>query len=433
VQMAFFQSWQLWEQMTFVLGVAIVAVFCLGYGKVMWRNRLVKRQEIVDEEKRTRIEALRNSGQIIESSKGHDIPFGIKAIQSGIQVDGIWISGNNSPVPSEHQMSTIRGDSNANESAGSSMKGKTSAEQRSPRPTSRQGRPLLRTRTSVIQPLERSPVYDDPASSERADSAGNRTSYKPRKSSHLRYGSYGETRYDEATLGQLEGDHSPKKLYTHRPRGSRQIEPEADSSAADNEHSSGASDSDATLSSNLLLQEERPQSTRQYSAQSIGTPSLTTNLQSSRTPRSSLQATSSKTQYFSLPRDDLEHEDYDPFESPYESPMERSPFMNPTIPATEPFTRVEDHSRLLHQSQNKQPFVPGELHVNKSVRKVNSGFEVLPAGTFGASANPGVNNSDRSERGRILEDSRDRRQSKLQKKRPASTVSGRPSSAYDRP
>ena len=36
-----------------------------------------------------------------------------------------------------------------------------------------------------------------------------------------------------------------------------------------------------------------------------------------------------------------------------------------------------------YRSRSPSPFVPGELHVNKTVRKVNSGFEVLPAGTFG--------------------------------------------------
>jgi len=90
-----------------ILALAILAVFAVGYLKLLWTNRLVKRQELVDEEKRMRIQELRSSGQIVESRKSHDIPFGVRAIQSGITVDGIWISQSTTPIPSELKLGHI--------------------------------------------------------------------------------------------------------------------------------------------------------------------------------------------------------------------------------------------------------------------------------------------------------------------------------------
>ncbi|KAK4099748.1 hypothetical protein N658DRAFT_406826, partial [Parathielavia hyrcaniae] len=86
----FFTSWDLWQQMTFVLAMAIVAVFCAGLGKLWWNNRLMKKQEVLDEEKRARTEDMRKTGLPIK--RANPVPFGVRAIQSGIEVDGIWIS-----------------------------------------------------------------------------------------------------------------------------------------------------------------------------------------------------------------------------------------------------------------------------------------------------------------------------------------------------
>jgi len=100
-----------------VLGIAIMTVFAIGYGKLLWRNRLVRTQELVDEEKRMRIQELRKSGQIVESRTSHDIPFGVRAIQSGIQVDGIWISTSTTPMASELKLGYLR-DSSSSDATG---------------------------------------------------------------------------------------------------------------------------------------------------------------------------------------------------------------------------------------------------------------------------------------------------------------------------
>jgi hypothetical protein len=249
---------------------------------------------------------------------------------------------------------------------------------------------------------------------ERPGSSGKRLSYKPRRSSQLRFGSHGE--YDEATLDQLEGKSSPpkKKIYTHRPRGSRQMELEVDSaSAADNERSSGTSDdSDATLSNNTKLHSR--QSLLPQHALLEASSTRVSLVPSSKSVSASLPLESSRAEYFPIPTDSSGTETSDPFATPLESPVEAiqsySPQNTPTIPGPSLFDQSQ--TQISRQTRSPSPFIPGELHVNKTVRKVNSGFEVLPAGTFGTPAEFKGKGVDTSQD----EDLGERRQSKLQKK-----------------
>ncbi|KAJ4016773.1 hypothetical protein NW752_003904 [Fusarium irregulare] len=91
----FFISWDLWQEMTFVLGCCIVLVFIAGLIKLWWSNRSMRRHEIIDEEKRARLSLMSYCG--IANMRTPEIPFGIRALQSGIEVEGIWISRPNSP------------------------------------------------------------------------------------------------------------------------------------------------------------------------------------------------------------------------------------------------------------------------------------------------------------------------------------------------
>jgi hypothetical protein len=453
----FFSSWALWEKMTFVsvgtsplslelscnmlqvLGIAIMTVFAIGYGKLLWRNRLVRTQELVDEEKRMRIQELRNSGQIVDSCASHDIPFGVRAIQSGIQVDGIWISTSTTPMASELKLGYLR-DSSSSDATGTLEAVKNSqiiadATTQIIRPKTGQGLPPSRGRESAK--LDPAVGVQEAPLPERPDTAGTRTSYKPQKSSHLRFGSHGE--FDEATLGQLEGKPAPKKIHSHRPRGSRHIEMEGDSaSAADNERSSGtSSDSDTTLSQKIQIHPNLSRHSLLPQHEDRHNPSLSlSNVPSPKPVRSSLPLQSSKAEYFSIPIDSPGYETSDPFATPLSSPGERSHSFNSAQSAVVHSPVLPDSSWLdtsrvppPAQSCSVSPFVPGELHVNKTVRKVNSGFEVLPAGTFGVPAEFKGNGVEQDQD----EDSGERRQSKLQKK-PRDMIKGRrPSSAMDRP
>jgi hypothetical protein len=72
-------------------------VFCAGLTKLYWTNRLLRQQEVIDAEKQARLTQMRKTGLRGPKRVG-DIPFGVRAIQSGIEVDGIWISRSTSPV-----------------------------------------------------------------------------------------------------------------------------------------------------------------------------------------------------------------------------------------------------------------------------------------------------------------------------------------------
>ncbi|KAG4437394.1 hypothetical protein IFR05_007119 [Cadophora sp. M221] len=427
----FFHSWELWEQMTFVLALAIVGVIVIGYAKLLWRNRLVQRQELVDEEKRTRIQQLRNSGQIVESRKSHDIPFGIRAIQSGIQVDGIWISQTATPIPSQLKLGHLRGSSSDNIPGTESSKEAEVSEDSNPealRPSSREGRPLFRNSNSSGIHQVQGPM----SMGERPNSAGSKSAYKPRTASHLRYGSHGV--YDEETLGHLEGKASPKKkVQAHRPRGSRNIDVEGESSsAADNERSSDASsESDATLSHKPRLTSDPSQQGLLSEMSSTDIASLSLSSVTSAKPINIIQPPqNSRAAYFSIPIESPSDDTSDPFATPFISPL-GSPEMKPQRSPTSAHPNWLDGPQpSTPTTRSSSPFVPGELHVNKSVRKVNSGFEILPAGTFGVPSGSGHTRGMGQD---YDEEAGEKKQSGKLQKKPRSSMGGRPSSTMERP
>lgn len=65
-------------------------MFFIGWIKLWWAQRILAKHALLDEEKRTRQMELRKSG--LPAGRRVDIPFGVRAIQSGVEVEGIWIS-----------------------------------------------------------------------------------------------------------------------------------------------------------------------------------------------------------------------------------------------------------------------------------------------------------------------------------------------------
>lgn len=70
-------------------------VFAFGFVRLWRSNRTMRRLELLDEEKRARTSVISHCG--IEALRPPEIPFGIRALKHGIQVEGIWISRPNTP------------------------------------------------------------------------------------------------------------------------------------------------------------------------------------------------------------------------------------------------------------------------------------------------------------------------------------------------
>lgn len=339
-------------------------------------------------------------------------------------------------MPSELKLGHIRGSSTDMIVSNDSSKDGQFSNERDPeslRPMSRQGRPPFRTSDSTTLVLDK--VFETQDTG-RPTTARTQGSYKPRTSSHLRHGSHGL--YDEETLGQLEGNSpaSRRKVQAHRPRSSRHLDAEPDSSAADNERSStgASSDSEASLS-HKLSEDPSTSSHGALLSEPDGRDAATLSLSdvtSRRAVRGSLPLQHSKTDYFSIPLDSPRFDTSDPFATPLaSSPLESAPALKvEEAPLDSRHGTPRGYQALASQpSRSPSPFVPGELHVNKAVRKVNSGFEVLPAGTFGMPPEfkgKGIDMGDD-------DDSGDRRQSRLQKRIRTSMQGRRPSSTIERP
>ncbi|KAJ4380579.1 hypothetical protein N0V86_003938 [Didymella sp. IMI 355093] len=99
----FFNSWALWQKMTFVLACAIVVTIFLGFIKLWYDRSRLRKYSKVDKGKQAATPEMLESQpvqQVQAEEMKDDIPFGVRAIESGIEIDGVWISRSNTPVGS---------------------------------------------------------------------------------------------------------------------------------------------------------------------------------------------------------------------------------------------------------------------------------------------------------------------------------------------
>ncbi|KAK3113628.1 hypothetical protein LTR53_008896 [Teratosphaeriaceae sp. CCFEE 6253] len=90
----FFQSWKLWEKLCFFLACAIVLVVLAGALKLLYTHWRLRKYTVVAEKERKEQTLQR---QMSQRRRHDEIPFGIRALESGIETEGVWVSRPNTP------------------------------------------------------------------------------------------------------------------------------------------------------------------------------------------------------------------------------------------------------------------------------------------------------------------------------------------------
>ncbi|KAG2415517.1 hypothetical protein HFD88_006708 [Aspergillus terreus] len=84
--MAFWTGWALWQKLSFVLACVLILVLAYSFCVLAYNKRALK--------KHAAAEARRQSEQDAEAypmlTEQHEVPFGAKALQKGVHVEGIW-------------------------------------------------------------------------------------------------------------------------------------------------------------------------------------------------------------------------------------------------------------------------------------------------------------------------------------------------------
>ncbi|KAI4249085.1 MAG: hypothetical protein LQ352_005725 [Teloschistes flavicans] len=237
----FWNSWQLWEKLCFVMGAAIVVVLFAGMIKLAhthWKLRkytaLAKTKAAQKEE-----DLQRQPSAVRRKKNGNDIPFGIRAIESGIEVDGVWISRSNTPANSTPGSPSLLAnkdpvvqhpapaDRSSTVSDMSRLEIPQPAHGGRPRQNPSRSSNSSYTRSSGGNPFERSRSSE--ASSSRPNSTyidsapRGRATYQPRRASGLRY-SNSHAGDNADALAHLEGRRLSSKTGSKSSNGSTEYE-----------------------------------------------------------------------------------------------------------------------------------------------------------------------------------------------------------------
>ena len=350
-----------------MLAMCIVVVFCIGLGKLWWTNRLMRKREGLVREKHARLTEMRKAG--LPPKRGSTIPFGVRAIQHGIEVDGIWISRPATPNPESPNKRASMTTLVALDSD-SSKKGKhLSVDSRAVSENTLEARP--RRKQSPSDTLAAHRLAADSDSVERNPSPAPRAS--PRASPRVspRSAQFAAPKpkrprlsnaLSEDTLWRLEG----------QGLGGRYAADTYIPTSSSGKYARGPSQRSSVVSSggeSVESQSRSGMSGRSSSGRSY------TSARSSRPHHSSRNIYEPRVGYYPVSHISSERE----HREPGEIPRNRTPIS--------PIPQSETHSPPLQGHDLPLPgptFGPGDQHMNRSARRVNQGFEVLPAGTFGS-------------------------------------------------
>jgi len=301
---------------------------------------------MIDEEKKAHLTEMRKSGLSPKSPKKGDVPFGVRALQRGIEVDGIWVSrpgtpSRNSSRSKLHSLTILEIDE----------KGETRTKYVSePRPT----RPH-RTPSGLST--------KEGAGSETTDTRSTLSMHLPQISedSTLPEKQRVKGRLNEEALRRLEGQTAKGAMMNTYIPSSRLSSPNSSVSRSHYKPSKRSSVSSAEESVSESSGSHHPSSSSS---------------QRSFTGPTGLDG---KPGFGPLPH---AYHGAAAGRSPPRSPGRSSTATSSTSQAG---GSSASHSPLMPSviAMPAPTFGPGDAHANRHARRVNAGFEALPAGTFG--------------------------------------------------
>lgn len=166
-------------------------------------------------------EAIQRAPSAARRKKDNEVPFGVRAIESGIEVDGVWISRSNTPANSTPGSPALSANKGSAAQAPAAAQAYASPDRASTAsnmsrleiPQAAHGHPRLGPRSSTSthtrgssNPFERSVSSEQlpsrPASSYTEFAPRSRPSYQPRRASALRYSTIDTS---AEALASLEG------------------------------------------------------------------------------------------------------------------------------------------------------------------------------------------------------------------------------------
>lgn len=440
----FFQDWALWEKMTFVLACGIVVTFIGGLCKLKyshWKMRKYNKVAATEAAQKPEVLEAQQPPEEVQEEKD-EIPFGIRAIESGIEVDGVWISRNNTPVPSSASSICNEPRNRQNGTSPSC----DSIELELPQPVHGSSSRA----SSFDRAVSAEQLPDSRPSSPRLSSSTR--GRQAMQTSQSRYSSPNLLRHS-STLNALEGLDSGASYATGEPSSGKQ------SSASSGKSSHESDESDYNASSLPRLQQDRPYGAAYLSPRVASAPPIDPRvdldlLQSHRlshvaetgqlTPRirkpgfsgewasvaesgKPENAAAGPVDYFiprrSTPSPPLSAAlgpQFSPSQSTPVTPSSQDSYPNnaakQAVPLPDTYQPRGPHTEEEDVELSQQASVP-QVHRNSQVlRKVNSGFEILRPGTFSVTMPPADDDRD-------LESGEKRQSKRLQKKR-------RPSEGY---
>lgn len=201
-----------------------MVVIILGCFKLVFNHWRLRKYTAIAATKAAVRHEMRHTASV-RRARGKEVPFGVRALESGIEVDGVWVSGTNTPRGSMSGSPTLTpkiekpaqpGIQVPPSDGASSSSSMSRLEISQPAHGYRGGHPHVsaseasKARTgqgshSIKQstaPTERS-TYMPPAIFAEPTSRG-RDTYQPRRSSGLRF-SNADTAYHSEALATLEG------------------------------------------------------------------------------------------------------------------------------------------------------------------------------------------------------------------------------------